>query len=152
MLRKNLAAICIALAFTACSGEKPYNESADAHTEVQQAITIAQAAHQPLMIVFGANWCPTCRALAEMLKNGKNAGKIASEFKIVKVDVGNFDHNLDVAQQYGNPVSGGIPGAAFILDGKLRYATKPGELSEAMDKGEDGLYTFMKQTTSAPAS
>jgi len=131
---------------TACSKEGPYDESADANKDIQQALSVAKAERLPLVVIFGANWCPDCRAVSAELKTGKSAAKIAKEFKIVKVDVGNFDHNLDVAKAYGNPISGGIPGAALLSsDGTLLYVTKPGELSSARKMGDDGIYNFLQR-------
>ena len=137
------------LAFlTNCTGDKPYNESADAKADVRQALIEVKENHLPLVLIFGANWCPDCRALSEALTSGKNAVNIAKEFKIVKVDVGNFDHNLDVANAYGNPISGGIPGAAFVsADNTVLYVTKPGELSTARNSGDDGIYDYLKKVS-----
>jgi thioredoxin 1 len=133
---------------TNCSGDKPYDESADAKADVLQALNEVKQNHLPLVLIFGANWCPDCRALSEALTSGKNAANIAKEFKIVKVDVGNFDHNLDVANAYGNPISGGIPGAAFVsADNTLLYVTKPGELSTAHNSGDDGIYNYLKKVS-----
>jgi len=144
---KRVAILTILLAaIAACTKEGPYNESADAKADIQHALNEAKAEGLPLVVIFGANWCPDCRAVSAELKTGKNASRIAKEFKIVKVDVGNFDHNLDIAKTYGNPISGGIPGAAFLsTDGALLYVTKPGELSSARKMGDDGIYNFLQK-------
>jgi thioredoxin 1 len=148
---KPLIMLIAMLAFLAsCSGEKPYNESADAKAEIRQALAEVKQTHLPLVIIFGANWCPECRALSDAIKTGKNAAKIAKEFKIVKVDVGNFDHNLDVASSYGNPIASGIPGAAFLnANNAVLYVTKPGELSTARESGENDIYEYLKKVTSS---
>lgn len=82
----------------------PYSATADAKADVAHALAEAKAAHVPVLLIFGANWCEDCRALDKALKEGKNAELMKKEFRVVKVDVGNFDHNLDVAQAYGNPL------------------------------------------------
>ena len=104
----------------------------------------------PVLLIFGANWCEDCRALDKALKEGKNAELMQQQFKVVKVDVGNFDHNLDVAQTYGNPLKKGIPAAVLVSsDNKqVLYATKGGELANARRMSESGIYDFFKQAAS----
>jgi thioredoxin 1 len=135
-------------ALTSCFGEKPYNESADAKADISKALEEAKVENLPVVLIFGANWCPECRALSKEIGTGKSAAKIANEFKVVKVDVGNFDHNLDIAKTYGNPINGGIPGGTFLTsDNKVLYVTKRGELSAANKKGAEGIYNFLKKAS-----
>ena len=134
----------------ACTGKKPYDEHADANAVIGQVAAEAKLQNKPMVIIFGANWCPDCRALSDAIERGESATKIANEFKVVKVDVGNFDTNLDVAKTYGNPIAGGIPGAAILSsDGKLIYVTKPGELAMARSQNDEGIYNLLKAVTHA---
>lgn len=57
---------------------------------------------------------------------------IARDFVVVKVDVGRYDKNLDVAAKYGVPIRKGIPAIA-VLDphGKLLYAQSQGQFANA---------------------
>jgi len=125
---------------------KPYDETANAEQAIAIAQKEAKQANLPLVIIFGANWCDDCQALSKSLEHGEYAEKIAKEFKVVKVNVGNFDTNLEVAKAYGNPIEGGIPGAAIVSpDKKVLYVTKPGELSVVRHRGDDGIYNFLKE-------
>src|SRR5690349_9448789 len=96
-------ALALSAGLAAAAGG-PYDPSADAKAEIQSALAQASAAKEPVLLIFGANWCADCRALDKSLKTSRNAELISRQFKVVKVDVGNFDHNLDVAAQYGNPI------------------------------------------------
>ena len=115
-----------------------------------RALAEAKAARVPVLLIFGANWCEDCRVLDKALKEGKNAQLMQTEFKVVKVDVGNFDHNLDVAQTYGNPLKKGIPAAVLVSseNNQVLYATKGGELANARRMSESGIYDFFKQAAS----
>ncbi len=125
---------------------KPYDESANAEQAIANAQKEASIAKKPLVIIFGANWCGDCQALSQSIEHGEYAIKMAKEFQIVKVNVGNFDTNLDIAKAYGNPIQGGIPGAAFLSsDKKVLYVTKPGELAHARNQSDDGIYDFFKE-------
>lgn len=134
-----------ALAFAA---PLPYDEAADAKAELKQALNASKADQQPVLVIFGANWCKDCRALDQALSTGRNAELVKREFKVVKVDVGNFNKNLDVAEAYGNPIKKGIPAAVVLSpDNKVLYATRLGELADARNMSETGIYDFFKQVT-----
>ena len=123
----------------------PYDEAADATAAVQAALAAAQADQQPVLIIFGANWCEDCRVLDAALKDGRNAEQIAREFKLVKVDVGNFNRNLDLARAYGNPIKKGIPAAVVLsADNRVLYATRAGELADARRMSDSGIFDFFK--------
>ena len=57
---------------------------------------------------------------------------LARDFVVVMIDVGRYDKNLDIAQEYGVPISKGIP-AMSVLDshGKLLYAQSQGQFANA---------------------
>lgn len=142
-----LASLFATLAYAA---PLPYDESADAKADVKQALSAAKATQVPVLVIFGANWCQDCRALDRALQTGKNAELVKREFKVVKVDVGNFDRNLDLAEAYGNPIKKGIPAAVVLSpDNKVLYATRAGELADARHMSETGIYDFFKGVTQA---
>jgi thioredoxin 1 len=138
------------LAVAATAADNPYNENADAKLEIRQALTQAATTKTPIIVVFGANWCSDCKMLASAMKKGPSASLLSRDFSIVKVNVGHFDKNLDVAKSYGVPLEKGIP-AVVILSSKneVLYITKEGELADAEKMGEDGIYEFFKQVTAS---
>lgn len=143
-----LAALTTSVAMAAPA--MPYNPHADAKADVHAVMTKARANHKPVVLIFGANWCPDCRALAHALKSGKNAALMAKHFNMVKIDVGNFDHNLDVAKRFGDPIKKGIPAAAIVSpQGKLVYVTRAGELANARHMSNQGVYDFFRQRLAA---
>jgi thioredoxin 1 len=128
------------------AAEPAYNETADAKAEVRQALADASQAKVPVLVVFGANWCGDCKVLDAALKSGPSAALVAREFRIVKVDVGRFDRNLDVAKAYDVPLKNGIPAVVVLSPaGQVRYATRAGELADARAMGESGIYDFFKK-------
>lgn len=138
-----LSTLLLSLAAVAATG--PYDETADAKAAVARALAAAKAAGKPVLVVFGANWCEDCRALDKALKHPRNAAQMAREFEVVKVDVGNFDRNLDVALAYGNPIRKGIPAAVLLSpDNRVLYATRAGELADARRMSETGIHDFFE--------
>jgi|SRR5450432_594438 len=128
----------------------PYDESADAKVALQQALSSAKAGQRPVLVIFGANWCEDCLVLDQALKTGRNATLVSREFEVVKVDVGRFNRNLDVARAYGDPIKKGIP-AALVLspDNRVLYATKAGELADARRMSETGIFDFFEMVVKA---
>ena len=144
MQRFLLASLC-ALAATAvlAAAPAPYDEKADAAADVQHALSSAQGEHRKVLLVFGANWCGDCRALDQAL-HGRSGPLIDGKFEVVKIDVGNFDKNLDIDARYGHPIGNGIP-AVVVIDAsnKILYSTKGGELANARKMGDQGIFDFL---------
>ena len=60
------------------------------------------------------------------------ASLIARDFVVVKVDVGRYDKNLDIAEKFGVPISKGIPAMSVLgPHGKLLYAQGQGQFANA---------------------
>ena len=147
---KTLCALFVSLltlAATAANG--PYNETADAHADIKAALEQASSANTPVVVVFGANWCGDCKMLDAQMTTGQSAPLFAKDFKVVHVNVGRFDKNVDLADSYGVPLKRGIPSIAILSSGgKVLYSTKAGELSDARKMGAQGVYDFLKRVTS----
>jgi thioredoxin 1 len=144
------ASFIVFLALVANAADSPYNESADAKLEIKQALTQPAAAKIPVIIVFGANWCSDCKMLDSAMKNGASAPFLTQDFKIVKVNVGHFDKNLDVAKAYGVPLQMGIPAVAIIsTNNQVVYVTREGEVANARKMGDTGIYEFFKRVTAS---
>ncbi|HEY3731690.1 MAG TPA: thioredoxin family protein [Steroidobacteraceae bacterium] len=150
-MRRILVSLILgALCCSAQAAPLPYDESANANADLQHALAAAQASHNDVLVVFGANWCPDCRELDKALK-GRSQQLIAGKFQVVKVDVGRFDKNLDVANEYGNPIRMGIPAVVVLTaDNKIVYSSKGGELANARKMGDTGIYDFLSSHV-APA-
>lgn len=139
------------LAVNAAGGPPPiYDEGVDAKAAVRATLAEAEKAKVPVLVVFGANWCGDCRMLDATFKHGPSAPLIAEHYKVVKVDVGRFDRNVDIAESYRVPLKKGIPAVAVLSpQGKLLYATEGGELADARKMGDQGVYDFFTRVTAS---
>jgi len=127
------------------SAPLPYDERADAQQQVRDALAEARRSGRPVLVVFGANWCPDCRALDRAMHTPGNQPLFERSFEVVKVDVGRFDRNLAIAEVYGNPIGKGIPAAVVLSpSNEVLYATRAGELANAREMSETGVYDFFK--------
>jgi protein disulfide-isomerase len=143
MLTKRHLLTLALLPALACANPQPYDEAADAKAQVAQTLAAAKKAGVPMLLVFGANWCEDCRALDAALKSDQNAKLMAREFKVLKIDVGRFDKNLDVVAAWGDAIKKGIPAAVIVSPaGQVVYATRAGELANARKMSATGVFDF----------
>jgi len=135
------ASLTAAIPAGAQTAPKPiYNEQADARAELNMALAEAHAQNKNVLVVFGANWCPDCRALAGKMGTGALASHVDKRFVVLKVDVGRFTKNVDLAEQMGVPLKKGIPAVAVLKnDGTVASATSGGELADARGMGDDAV-------------
>ena len=130
-------------AMTMAAEQPPYDEKADAHQQITAAIAEASKAHKNVILVFGANWCPDCRALDAQMHKEELAALIATNYEVVKVDVGRLNKNQDIGKKYRMPLLHGIPALA-VLDpgGKLLYAMDQGQFSDARHMSYESIREF----------
>ena len=144
-MKKVFALLLLALMAGTASADdkKPYNESANAKEDVQAALKTAKAENKAVLIVFGGNWCGDCKVLDIEMHQGELVKLVNDKLVVVKVDVGRFDKNLDVANRYGNILKKGVPSVALLrADGSVAYQTDGGELADARKMGRNGITEF----------
>lgn len=79
-----------------------YPIDADAKAEIAAALKKSQRQNKMVLVHFGGNWCAPCVRLHNILtKNELVAPIIQKHYVVVKVNVGRYDKNMDVADRYG---------------------------------------------------
>jgi thioredoxin 1 len=151
--RRLAPALALSLAVAACAPKpKPYDESADARADLHRALQQAKGETKRVLVVFGANWCDDCQALARLMAQGPVAEHVARRYIVTKVDVGNFNKNLDLAREMGEAIKKGIPAVAVLAaDGALVRATQAGELASARRMGDAQVIAVLDALAAAPA-
>lgn len=141
-----LAACLAPMSASAQGAAKPvYNEQADARAELNLALSQANAQRKNVLVVFGANWCKDCLALDAKLAEGRLQSESSRRFVTLKVNVGRFDRNTDLAAQMGVPLKKGIPAVAVLgADGQVLSATGGGELADARSMGDDAVLKVLE--------
>ena len=128
---------------TIAADQPPYDEKADARQQITTAIAEALKAHKNLLLVFGANWCGDCRALEAQMHKEELAALIALNYEVVKIDIGQYNKNQDIAGKYHVPLEHGIPALA-VLDpgGNLLYAMDQGQFADARHMSYESIKEF----------
>jgi thiol:disulfide interchange protein len=123
-----------------------YNETADAHADIQQAIATAAKEHKRVILDFGGNWCGDCQVLDIYFHDDKNRSLLESSYVLVHVNICRMDCNTDIAEKYGVPLAKGVPGLA-VLDGRGRviYSQKNGEFEAMRRMDESSVTEFLNK-------
>ena len=97
------------------------------------------------MVTFGANWCLDCRTLYHNLNSADVRAYAADVFEFATVDVGKFNHNVELATELGVDLGRGIPVAIFFApDGRVIGTTNEGQLEPARFYTSRQILKFVK--------
>ena len=91
---------------------KIYNETADARAQIATAIAGADESDIRVLINWGANDDERCTRFTQVQRSPEVTTPkfFSDEYKVVYVDVGRTDKNMDVAAAYGaKPAAGALP-------------------------------------------
>jgi hypothetical protein len=103
-----------------------------------------------VILIFGGNWCYDCHVLDKALHTGE-AGKIVLEsYRLVHVDIGEGDKNLDLVSKYKIPLKNGVPALVVLKgDGDMIYWSGYGEFEAARAMLKKDLVAFLKHWKAA---
>lgn len=97
--------------FTFSQAKQVYNPAANAETDIQQAIKIANKDGKHVFLQIGGNWCPWCIKFHNFVEGNSEISTFLKEnYEVVKV---NYDRNnkqkdlmtdLQFPQRFGFPV------------------------------------------------
>jgi hypothetical protein len=93
-----------------------YNPAADPRAQIAAALKSAKEDGIRVLLNLGANDDDSSKAFAAARRNRELSPFFADEYKVVNVDVGRLDKNLDVAKEYGVTVRAGDLPALAVLD------------------------------------
>jgi thioredoxin 1 len=133
-----------------------YNPTADAKAQIATALKSAKEDGIRVLVNWGANDDEPSKAFAAARRNRELSLFFADEYKVVNVDVGKLDKNLDVAQSYGVTLkAGSLPALAVLdADGNVLARTTGGAfLAEADPASYDvaKLAAFLTKHQAPPA-
>ena len=151
-ITKRLLVAVVMLSLVGCfdreskeESKSPYPEAINYDIEIDKAL-IDLKPEQRLMLVFGANWCPTCRRVDASMKQPEIEKYLKEHFTVIKVNVGDFDKNLHVAKRFEHPIRQGIPSIIIInKDGSMSTSLRTMELSKLHKSGRKAFYKRLRE-------
>ena len=125
--------------------DAPYNENAVPKDDIAHALIESEKDGKLVLLDFGANWCPDCLVLSTLFEDPAVRPFLEENFHVVSIDVGYWDKNLDVSQQYENPIENGIPAVVVLApDGEIIATTKDGALANARTATAQDILTYLE--------
>ena len=118
----------VAAAPAARAPRKVYNETADARAQIAAAVASAAGDDIRVLINWGANDDERCAKFQQVQRATEIAGPkyFSDEYKVVYVDVGHADKNMDVAAEFGaRPGVGALPYFTVLDKAGKVLATAP---------------------------
>jgi thiol-disulfide isomerase/thioredoxin len=142
-----------ALSVQATVGLPVYDENADAGRDIAAAQIAAKATNRKLLLVFGANWCPDCRAFDAELNQPDLGSFVAEQFVVVKIDVARFKKNTDVAARVAVPIRRGIPAVGVTTaDGRPLAVADGRKMEDLRAQGRAAVIKFLDASLKAEKS
>ena len=123
----------------------PYNENAVPTDEIANALALSEQDGKLILLDFGANWCPDCLVLTVLFEDPAVKPFLTENYHVVRIDVGQWDKNLDISQKYGSPIDKGIPAVVVLApNGEIIASTEDGALANARTATAQEILEFLK--------
>ena len=140
-----ISALLFSFNGSAIPAYEPYDENADALDSISKALEIAELENKYVLLQMGGNWCPDCRTLGEYFSRPDIKEWLDDRAILVSVDVGEWNRNLDIVEEYGNPISEGIPALVLLnSENEVIFATLAGELASARSMSKNDLIVWLQ--------
>ena len=150
--RKHAWILATGLGLAACAAasgahaQAVFNAKADPRREIAAALEASRAAGKLVLLDFGANWCLDCVVLEALFEDPEVAPYLAAHFIVVRVDVGQFNRNLDISATYGRPIENGIPAVVVLSSsGAIVATTADGSMENARTMTPRQVLRFLQK-------
>jgi thiol-disulfide isomerase/thioredoxin len=134
--------------------DAPYSAERDAHADVDAAFARAAERGTRVLVLFGGNWCPDCRILSGFMEIPEFSAWLDETYEVVKVDVGRYDRNMDVAARFGFAELEGVP-TVVVADAEGRIVNRgtSAEWRTARERTpQEALDYFARYAIEAPSA
>ena len=123
----------------------PYDGKEYSSEEVKLFIeNTIDSSMQPI-IIFGGNWCPDCRIFDGTLQMPTIKKFVDEKFKILHIDVGKYDINMNLMKLFGIPSEKGVPRVlVFDLERNLINNSSTTEWTTARDRDPQEIFNFIQ--------
>jgi thiol:disulfide interchange protein len=123
-----------------------YSAEANPRTDIAAALKKAKAEKKRVILDFGGDWCGDCQVLDIYMHQSPNAELLEKHFVVVHVDIGRFDHNVDIAAKYKVPIKKGVPALAVLsASGKLLYSQENKEFENMREMKSSDVTNFLNR-------
>jgi thiol:disulfide interchange protein len=130
-----------------------YDAKADAGLQLTAALNRAAKENRRVLIQWGAEWCGWCHLLSDCFKEQPKIAKtLRTSYVLVRVNVGRFDANMNLADKYGAKIkANGIPYLTILAaDGKVLVNQETSSLEVGSKHDPAKVLAFLKKHVAPP--
>jgi thiol:disulfide interchange protein len=145
-VRRSIALLAVAvLVAPLWAGQADYDPKRKPRQDISAALLQARADKKLVLLDFGADWCLDCVVLSALFRDKTVAPYLNQHFHVVKIDIGEWNRNLDVSKEYGDPIKKGVPAVVVLSPrGSMVASTGNGALSTARRAKASDVLTLLQ--------
>jgi len=103
------------------------------------------------LVIFGANWCPDAQCLEAVMKLVTVNKFVAQHYEVMRIDVGDYDQNMDLYKVFRMPSKEGIPRVIILdLKGKVLNLDSNDRWRAARETAPQEIFNYFQEFANQP--
>ena len=142
---RSVSLLAVVLLVAPLWGQGHYDPTRKPRADISAALSKARSDKKLVLLDFGADWCLDCVVLSSLFRDRRVASYLNEHFHVVQIDVGDWNHNMDLSREYGEPTKKGIPAVVVLSPlGSTVASTGNGALSTARNANADQVLKLLQ--------
>ena len=130
---------------------KPFSGQVIAEKQLNDFISKALELKKQPFVIFGANWCPDAQCLEAVMKLVTVNKFVAQHYEVMRIDVGDYDQNMDLYKVFGMPSKEGIPRVIILdLKGKVLNLDSNDRWRAARETAPQEIFNYFQEFANQP--
>jgi len=130
---------------------KPFSEQVIAEKQLNDFISKALELKKQPLVIFGANWCPDAQCLEAVMGMLTVTKFLAHHYEIIRVDVGDYDQNMELYKVFGMPSEEGVPRVIILdLKGKVLNLDSNDRWRAARETAPQEIFNYFQEFANQP--
>ncbi len=123
----------------------PYNGEIYSKNDIENFLVSSISKSKQPIIIFGGNWCPDCRILEGTLQLPTIKKYMIKHYKIMHVDIGRYDKNMNLISYFKIPEEEGVP-RILVFDNKKNILNMDStqEWRTARDRNKQEIFNYFE--------
>ena len=123
----------------------PYNGEIYTKNDIENFLVNSISKSKQPIIIFGGNWCPDCRILEGTLQLPTIKKYMIKHYKIMHVDIGRYDKNMNLISYFKIPEEEGVP-RILVFDNKKNILNMDStqEWRTARDRNKQEIFNYFE--------
>ena len=130
---------------------KPFSGQVIEARQLKDFISKALELKKQPLVIFGANWCPDAQCLEAVMKLVTVNKFVAQHYEVMRIDVGDYDQNMDLYKVFRMPSKEGIPRVIILdLKGKVLNLDSNDRWRAARETAPQEIFNYFQEFANQP--